>query len=77
IGGGMSVWSERKEEEYSKNVRSGVVLLVVGEIGYWVYCGGGEGRDIGGFKGFLGEGIGMVIVGVIYALMNMCKGNAF
>ena len=73
----MTVWTETKQQEYSKNLRSAVLLLLVGEIGYWIYSAAPQATDIGGFKAFLPQAIGMVIVAVIYALMNMSKGNAF
>ncbi|WP_368883760.1 ribose/proton symporter RbsU [Staphylococcus epidermidis] len=77
IGARMTVWTETKQQEYSKNLRSAVILLLVGEIGYWIYSAAPQATDIGGFKAFLPQAIGMVIVAVIYALMNMSKGNAF
>ena len=77
IGARMTVWTETKQQEYSKNLRSAVILLLVGEIGYWIYSAAPQATDIGGFKAFLPQAIGMVIVAVIYALMNMSKGTAF
>lgn len=77
IGARMTVWTETKQQEYSKNLRSAVILLLVGEIGYWIYSAAPQATDIGGFKAFLPQAIGMVIVAVIYALMNMSKGNVF
>ncbi|MCG1168008.1 ribose transporter RbsU [Staphylococcus epidermidis] len=77
IGARMTVWTETKQQEYSKNLRSAVLLLLVGEVGYWIYSAAPQATDIGGFKAFLPQAIGMVIVAVIYALMNMSKGNAF
>ena len=77
IGARMTVWTETKQQEYSKNLRSAVLLLLVGEIGYWIYSAAPQATDIGGFKAFLPQAIGMVIVAVINALMNMSKGNAF
>ncbi|EJE25211.1 ribose/proton symporter RbsU [Staphylococcus epidermidis] len=77
IGARMTVWTETKQQEYSKNLRSAVLLLLVGEIGYWIYSAAPQATDIGGFKAFLPQAIGMVIVAVIYALLNMSKGNAF
>lgn len=77
VGARMTVWSEKSEQEYSQNLRKAVVLLLFGEIGYWVYSAAPQATDIGGLKAFLPQAIGMVIVAVIYALMNMNKGNAF
>ena len=77
VGARMTVWSEKSEQEYSQHLRKAVVLLLIGEIGYWVYSAAPQATDIGGLKAFLPQAIGMVIVAVIYALMNMNKGNAF
>ena len=77
VGARMTVWSEKSEQEYSQNLRKAVVSLLIGEIGYWVYSAAPQATDIGGLKAFLPQAIGMVIVAVIYALMNMNKGNAF
>ncbi|RQX47129.1 ribose transporter RbsU [Staphylococcus capitis] len=77
VGARMTVWSEKSEQEYSQNLRKAVVLLLIGEIGYWVYSAAPQATDIGGLKAFLPQAIGMVIVAVIYALINMNKGNAF
>ena len=77
IGARMTVWTETKQQEYSKNLRSAVILLLVGEIGYWIYSAAPQATDIGGFKAFLPQAIGMVIVAVISAVVNMSKGNAF
>lgn len=77
VGARMTVWSEKSEQGYSQNLRKAVVLLLIGEIGYWVYSAAPQATDIGGLKAFLPQAIGMVIVAVIYALMNMNKGNAF
>ena len=77
VGARMTVWSEKSEQEYSQNLRKAVVLLLIGEIGYWVYSAAPQATDIGGLKAFLPQAIGMVIVAVIYALMNMNIGNAF
>ncbi|MGX0911161.1 ribose/proton symporter RbsU [Staphylococcus caprae] len=77
IGARMTVWTEKSEQEYSQNLRRAVILLLIGEIGYWVYSAAPQATDIGGLKAFLPQAIGMVLVAVIYALMNMQKGNAF
>ena len=77
IGARMTVWTEKSEQEYSQNLRKAVILLLIGEIGYWVYSAAPQATDIGGLKAFLPQAIGMVLVAVIYALMNMQKGNAF
>ncbi|MCI2955325.1 ribose transporter RbsU [Staphylococcus caprae] len=77
IGARMTVWTEKSEQEYSQNLRKAVILLLIGEIGYWVYSAAPQATDIGGLKAFLPQAIGMVLVAVIYTLMNMQKGNAF
>lgn len=77
IGARMTVWSEKNEQEYSQNLRKAVILLLIGEMGYWIYSAAPQATDIGGLKAFLPQSIGMVLVAIIYAFMNMKKVNAF
>lgn len=47
------------------------MILIIGEIGYWLYSAAPQATDIGGKAAFLPQAIGMVIVAVIYGLMKM------
>lgn len=76
IGAQMTVWSE-KEKQYARNLRKAVILLLIGEIGYWAYSAAPQATDIGGMQAFLPQAIGMVIASIIYAFINMKGGNAF
>lgn len=53
------------------------MILIIGEIGYWLYSAAPQATDIGGKAAFLPQAIGMVIVAVIYGLMKMKNGNPF
>ncbi|MCE5100584.1 GRP family sugar transporter [Staphylococcus cohnii] len=77
IGAQMTVWSEKKEKQYARNLRKAVILLLIGEIGYWAYSAAPQATDIGGMQAFLPQAIGMVIASIIYAFINMKGGNAF
>lgn len=77
IGARMTVWKETQESQYSKNLKRAVILLLIGEIGYWAYSAAPQATDIGGMQAFLPQAMGMVIVAVIYALMNLKHQNAF
>lgn len=77
IGAQMTVWSEKKEKQYARNLRKAVILLLIGEIGYWAYSAAPQATDIGGMQAFLPQAIGMVIASIIYAFINMKDGNAF
>ncbi|ERF48763.1 ribose transporter RbsU [Staphylococcus arlettae] len=77
IGARMTVWKETQESQYSKNLKRAVILLLIGEIGYWAYSAAPQATDIGGMQAFLPQAMGMVIVAVVYALMNLKHQNAF
>lgn len=77
IGARMTVWSEKTEATSSNYLKKAVVILLIGEIGYWLYSAAPQATDIGGKAAFLPQGIGMVIVAVVYGLINMNKENAF
>ncbi|MBF7030129.1 ribose/proton symporter RbsU [Staphylococcus kloosii] len=77
IGARMTVWSEKTEATSSNYLKKAVVILLIGEIGYWLYSAAPQATDIGGKAAFLPQAIGMVIVGVVYGLINMKKENAF
>lgn len=58
-------------------MKKAVVILLIGEIGYWLYSAAPQATDIGGKTAFLPQAIGMVIVAVVYGLTKMKKENAF
>ncbi|KRG08576.1 ribose/proton symporter RbsU [Staphylococcus sp. NAM3COL9] len=77
IGAYMTVWSEKSGKQYSKKLRNAVILLLIGEIGYWAYSAAPQATNISGMEAFLPQAMGMVLAAVIYAFMNMKQGNAF
>ncbi|MEX2948388.1 ribose transporter RbsU [Staphylococcus warneri] len=77
VGAWMTVWSEHPEATNKNLLRKAVVILIIGEIGYWLYSAAPQATDIGGKAAFLPQAIGMVIVAVIYGLMKMKNGNPF
>ena len=77
IGARMTVWSEKSEATGNNYLKKAVVILLIGEIGYWLYSAAPQATDIGGKAAFLPQAIGMVIVAVVYGLINMKKENAF
>ncbi|MDG0841869.1 ribose transporter RbsU [Staphylococcus equorum] len=77
IGAYMTVWSEKSGQQYSKKLRNAVILLLIGEIGYWAYSAAPQATNISGMEAFLPQAMGMVFAAVIYAFMNMKQGNAF
>ena len=46
IGACMTVWSERKEASNAKNLRRAVILLLIGEFGYWTYSAAPQATSI-------------------------------
>ena len=79
LGAWMTVWSEHKTKEDSNSLRKAVIVLLIGEIGYWAYSAAPQAASINGKQAFLPQAIGMVIVGVIYGIITLARkqGNPF
>lgn len=77
LGASMTVWSEKSVSTYSRDLRKAVVLLLIGEIGYWSYSAAPQATDIDGMTAFLPQAMGMVIVAVIYGVMTKSEQNPF
>ena len=79
LGAWMTVWSEHKTKEDSHSLRKAVIVLLIGEIGYWAYSAAPQAASINGKQAFLPQAIGMVIVGVIYGIITLVRkqGNPF
>ena len=79
LGAWMTVWSEHKTKEDSNSLRKAVIVLLIGEIGYWAYSAAPQAASISGKQAFLPQAIGMVIVGVIYGIITLVRkqGNPF
>ncbi|GEP19852.1 ribose/proton symporter RbsU [Pediococcus argentinicus] len=75
VGASMTVWSEHKDASNSKKLREAVVLLAIGEIGYWAYSAAPQATHIDGMHAFLPQAIGMLIVGVVYSIFLAIKGE--
>ena len=75
LGAWMTVWSEHKTPENKSALTKAVVLLAVGEIGYWLYSAAPQQAKIDGMHAFLPQAIGMVLAAVVYAIMMTVKGN--
>lgn len=75
IGAKMTVWSETESAESAGIMKKAVLLLAVGEIGYWAYSAAPQSTAIDGMHAFLPQAIGMVIVAVIYSAVVTIKGG--
>ncbi|HBI1562325.1 TPA: ribose transporter RbsU [Enterococcus faecalis] len=75
IGAKMTVWSETESAESAGIMKKTVLLLAVGEIGYWAYSAAPQATAIDGMHAFLPQAIGMVIVAVIYSAVVTIKGG--
>lgn len=69
LGAWMTVWTEKKTQESSQLLRKAVIMLAIGEIGYWAYSAAPQATTIDGTQSFLPQAIGMVLVAVIYAIV--------
>ena len=75
IGAKMTVWSETESAESAGIMKKAVLLLAVGEIGYWAYSAAPQATAIDDMHAFLPQAIGMVIVAVIYSAVVTVKGG--
>ncbi|EGO5801472.1 TPA: ribose transporter RbsU [Enterococcus faecalis] len=75
IGAKMTVWSETESAESAGIMKKAVLLLAVGEIGYWAYSAAPQATATDGMHAFLPQAIGMVIVAVIYSAVVTIKGG--
>ena len=75
LGAWMTVWSERKNTEHQAHLQKAVLILAVGEIGYWAYSAAPQATDLTGMQAFLPQAIGMVLVAVVYDFYNHFKSN--
>lgn len=75
IGAKMTVWSETESAESAGIMKKAVLLLAVGEIGYWAYSAAPQATAIDGMHAFFPKAIGMVIVAVIYSAVVTIKGG--
>ncbi len=75
LGAWMTVWSEKKDKENSNLLKKAVLLLAVGEIGYWAYSAAPQATSIDGMHAFLPQAIGMVLVAVVYTAVLSFRGN--
>lgn len=73
LGAWMTVWTEKKTQESSQLLRKAVLMLAIGEIGYWAYSAAPQATSIDGMQSFLPQAIGMLLVGVIYAVVLRVK----
>ncbi|BBM14267.1 putative ribose uptake protein rbsU [Enterococcus mundtii] len=72
LGAWMTVWTEKKTKENSSLLKKAVLLLAVGEIGYWAYSAAPQATTIDGMHAFLPQAMGMVLVAIIYtAVLSM------
>ncbi|MBT9717709.1 ribose/proton symporter RbsU [Enterococcus durans] len=75
LGAWMTVWSEKKDKENSNLLKKAVLLLAIGEIGYWAYSAAPQATSIDGMHAFLPQAMGMVLVAVVYTAVLSFKGN--
>lgn len=73
LGAWMTVWSEHATKKDSDSLRKAVIVLLIGEIGYWTYSAAPQAASINGKQAFLPQAIGMVIVGMLYGMITSIK----
>jgi putative ribose uptake protein len=73
LGAWMTVWTEEKTQEKASILKKAVLLLAVGEIGYWAYSAAPQATNIDGMHAFLPQAIGMLLVAVVYSVILSVK----
>lgn len=68
LGAWMTVWTEEKTQEKASILKKAILLLAVGEIGYWAYSAAPQATSINGMQAFLPQAIGMLLVAVVYSV---------
>ena len=73
LGAYMTVWSEHPSKENSGALKKAVIVLLIGEIGYWAYSAAPQATSINGMQAFLPQSIGMLLVGIVYGIVTTFK----
>ena len=73
LGAWMTVWTEEKTQEKANVLKKAVILLAVGEIGYWAYSAAPQATNIDGMHAFLPQAIGMLLVALVYSVILSVK----
>ena len=73
LGAWMTVWTEEKTQEKANDLKKAVLLLAVGEIGYWAYSAAPQATNIDGMHAFLPQAIGMLLVALVYSVILSVK----
>ncbi|MDT2780848.1 ribose/proton symporter RbsU [Vagococcus fluvialis] len=73
VGASLTVWTEEKSDENTSVLKKAVIMLAIGEIGYWGYSAAPQATSLTGQEAFLPQAIGMVLVAIIYSLVLSVK----
>lgn len=67
LGAWMSVWTEKKSDEAQGQLKSAVIILLIGGIGYWAYSAAPQASQLSGMEAFLPQTIGMLLYSLAYS----------
>jgi putative ribose uptake protein len=70
VGASLTVWTEEKSDENTSVLKKAVIMLGIGEIGYWGYSAAPQATSLTGQEAFLPQAI---LVAVIYSLVLSVK----
>lgn len=73
LGAWMTTWTEHKTDEASAKLKKAIIVLLIGEIGYWSYSAAPQAAKIDGSQAFLPQAIGMCLVAICYAIYLKVK----
>lgn len=72
-GAWLTVWTENKSHEDKQTLKKAILLLVIGQVGYWAYSAAPQAAHVSGLQAFLPQATGMVLVSVVYAIFLSLK----
>lgn len=77
LGAYLTVWQEHKNATDSGKMKKAVLMLLLGEIGYWTYSAAPQAvaSSVDGMHAFLPQAIGMVLVAIIYGIISLKDGT--
>ncbi|MEG0549645.1 MAG: GRP family sugar transporter [Vagococcus sp.] len=73
VGASLTVWTEEKSAENSSVLKKAVIMLAIGEIGYWGYSAAPQATSLTGQEAFLPQAMGMLLVAVVYSIFLAVK----
>lgn len=74
LGAVLTSYQEKKDKKNKKDLKIGVILILVAGIGQWLYSAAPQlGVHVNGSSAFLPQAVGMLVTACIYSLIESKK----